>query len=109
MVIGTSSERAPQSSSHQKYTVSSPTGALITFTVLAVLAFRTIRAQYDSVLNQWGWILIIILFLQIALGIGNVLLSLPLGIAVAHNGVGALLLLVVVTLNFLVRVKSEAL
>lgn len=39
------------------------------------------------------------LILQIFLGISNVLLALPLTIAVAHNAGGALLLLVLVTIN----------
>lgn len=38
------------------------------------------------------------LLLQVALGIANVVLQLPLGLAVAHNGGAALLLLTVLTL-----------
>lgn len=39
------------------------------------------------------------LFVQLALGLSNVLFALPLPVAVAHNAVGAMLLLVLVTLN----------
>jgi heme a synthase len=39
------------------------------------------------------------LCLQLALGLSNVLFALPLPVAVAHNAVGAMLLLVLVTLN----------
>jgi cytochrome c oxidase assembly protein subunit 15 len=40
------------------------------------------------------------LLIQVLLGILNVLLSLPLHVAVAHNAVAALLLLSVVYVNF---------
>jgi cytochrome c oxidase assembly protein subunit 15 len=40
----------------------------------------------------------IALLLQIALGIGNVVLGLPLAVAIAHNGVAALLLLTLLAL-----------
>jgi cytochrome c oxidase assembly protein subunit 15 len=42
----------------------------------------------------------VLLAIQIALGIGNVLLRLPLILAVAHNGLAALLLAMLVVLNF---------
>jgi cytochrome c oxidase assembly protein subunit 15 len=41
--------------------------------------------------------------LQFLLGIGNVVLGLPLAVAVTHNGVAALLLLSVITLNHSLR------
>lgn len=48
------------------------------------------------------------LLLQVFLGIWNVLELIPLPIAIAHNGVGALLLLSVIYLNFqLSRIKQE--
>ena len=43
-------------------------------------------------------IVLVVLCLQVALGIGNVLLRLPLPLAVAHNAVAALLLLSLLTL-----------
>jgi len=39
-----------------------------------------------------------VLIVQVSLGISNVVFSLPLSVAVAHNAGGALLLLVMVTL-----------
>ncbi len=45
--------------------------------------------------------------LQFILGVSNVLLSLPLLVAVAHNGGGALLILTLVTVNHLVRNQSK--
>jgi cytochrome c oxidase assembly protein subunit 15 len=50
-------------------------------------------------------LILILLALQIALGIGNVLLRLPLVLAVAHNAVAALLLAALVMLNFALSVK----
>jgi cytochrome c oxidase assembly protein subunit 15 len=47
-----------------------------------------------------GAAMLALLALQIALGLSNVLLSLPLPVAVAHNGVAALLLASLVVLNF---------
>jgi cytochrome c oxidase assembly protein subunit 15 len=44
-----------------------------------------------------GGLLPVLLLIQIGLGITNVLGRLPLPIAVAHNGVAALLLLTLVT------------
>jgi cytochrome c oxidase assembly protein subunit 15 len=43
-----------------------------------------------------------------ALGIANVVLRLPLPVAVAHNGGAALLLLALVTLNHLLRPEPAA-
>jgi len=48
----------------------------------------------------WGLLLALALVTQIALGIANVLLSLPLPLAVAHNGGATLLLAVTLALNF---------
>ena len=41
-----------------------------------------------------------LLLLQVSLGISNVVFALPLAVAVAHNGVGALLLLSLVSVNY---------
>ncbi len=55
-----------------------------------------------------GIVLVILLLAQVSLGIANVVDLLPLKIAVAHNGVAALLLLTMVTVMFgLFAKKSE--
>ena len=41
-----------------------------------------------------------LLLVQVGLGIGNVILHLPLGVATAHNGVAALLLVSLIYVNF---------
>ncbi len=72
-------------------------GALIVFCYLALLATAVVRIQG---LQRYGALLLVVLCVQVVLGIENVLLSLPLALAVAHNAAAALLLIVVVVLNF---------
>jgi heme a synthase len=50
-----------------------------------------------------GLMIAALLVLQVALGISNVLLSLPIALAVSHNAGAALLLASLVLLNFRVR------
>lgn len=47
-----------------------------------------------------AWLLGGVLAIQLALGVGNVLLVLPLSVAVLHNAGGAALLLILVSVNF---------
>ncbi len=75
-------------------------GALIVFVYSGWLAMRLIKADQ---LTKLGFILLLVLFLQVSLGISNVVLSLPLNIAVLHNFVAALLLLTLLTINHRVR------
>ena len=49
-----------------------------------------------------------VLVLQVVLGLSNVLFNFPLWVAVAHNAVGALLLVVLVTLNYYLFSAREA-
>jgi cytochrome c oxidase assembly protein subunit 15 len=65
------------------------TGALVTLLVAGFLAIALIRQPAS---RTAGWVLGGMLLAQIALGIQNVVLHLPLVNAVAHNGMGALLL-----------------
>jgi cytochrome c oxidase assembly protein subunit 15 len=72
-------------------------GALITFLVLGVLSLRLIRSH---AVRQDGLVLGALLLTQVILGIQNVLLQLPLVNAVAHNGMGALLLAMMLWLTY---------
>ena len=72
-------------------------GALLTFLVLGLLALRLLGLRESSLLRRWGGLMLGLLLVQLGLGITNVLGHLPLPIAVAHNGVAALLLLSLVT------------
>ena len=70
-------------------------GAVVALVVLGWLALRLWQA--GSVL---AWPVAGLLLLQLTLGVLNIILVLPLGNATAHNAVGALLLLAVVTVNY---------
>lgn len=72
-------------------------GALITFIVISMLVFKMLRIPS---LAQLGAMILLVLLVQIGLGISNVLFSLPLLVAVAHNATAALLLTTLVMLNF---------
>ena len=72
-------------------------GALLTFLVLGLLALRLLGLPESAMLRRLGGLMLGLLLLQIGLGITNVLGHLPLPVAVAHNGVAALLLLTLVT------------
>ncbi len=72
-------------------------GAVVTTFVLASLALTAIAMRPSRAIMRAGIAVAVLLAIQVALGIGNVVLSLPLGVATAHNGVAALLLLSVVT------------
>ncbi len=70
----------------------------------AVLLWLVLAAWREPALRQLGTGLLLALIAQVALGISNVLLSLPLPIAIAHNGGAAVLIMMLVMLKF--RVKS---
>jgi len=71
-------------------------GALITFIYLGLLGFRLLK---QPPLKKIAHILLGLLVIQIGLGIANLLLHLPLALAVGHNMGAALLLITVVVLN----------
>ena len=71
-------------------------GALITLIYLGILAVFVLKY---APIRKFGFILLILLIAQISLGIANLVLNLPLVLAVAHNLGAALLLVTVVTLN----------
>jgi cytochrome c oxidase assembly protein subunit 15 len=73
-------------------------GALVVFLYLFVLALRA-RLGREPTLRAAGSWLFLALFLQVGMGIGNVLFTLPLWLAVAHNGGAALLLMALLYMN----------
>ncbi len=75
-------------------------GALGTLLVVGLLVIKLLRVP---ALTRAGAFIALVLATQLSLGIANVVLSLPLPIAVAHNAVAALLLLSLVMLNFRLR------
>ena len=72
-------------------------GAIVTFITLFYVAIQAIRSV-KSQLRLTGIVTLILLITQVSLGIANIKFHLPLSVAVAHNGVAALLLLSLVTL-----------
>lgn len=79
-------------------------GAFVTAIYLGVLSLWIIFAHKTQGLRGIAGILLLFLVIQILLGIANVMLSLPLSTAVMHNGVAALLLIMLVTLIY--RLKA---
>ncbi|MDE3208838.1 MAG: COX15/CtaA family protein, partial [Pseudomonadota bacterium] len=78
-------------------------GALVTFSYIGWLALRLVR---ESGFRVWGGLLACLLCAQVGLGIASVELDLPLSIAVAHNAGAALLLVTLVTINYLIYQSS---
>ena len=77
-------------------------GAVVIAMLILILAIASIRSR----LRAWrtsGLILIALLAVQISLGIGNIVLQLPLAVAVAHNAFAAILLLALLTQGRLLR------
>ncbi len=69
--------------------------ALVVFTAMALLSWRLLRTPG---LRAWAVVLALLTLAQVLLGVLNVKLSLPLPVAVLHNGGAALLLFVLVGL-----------
>lgn len=79
-------------------------GALLVSITMVVLAVALWRSRYAPARALAG-VLMAVLVVQISLGISNVYWALPLPIAVAHNAGGAVLILVLVTLNHRLRTR----
>ncbi len=76
------------------------TGAVLTLLVLLLLGVRLLQLDdYPAQSRVAVKFMLTLLAGQLALGIGNVLFSVPLWVATMHNGVGALLLLSVISVN----------
>lgn len=71
-------------------------GALITLIYLGILALNVLKYQP---LKWLGIALVAALLAQISIGIANLILHLPLVLAVAHNFGAAILVVILVTLN----------
>lgn len=66
--------------------------------VLVYMAALVVRLLRVPGMRGWGVLLGVLTLAQLSLGIANVLMGLPLKVAVMHNGGAALLLVVIVTL-----------
>lgn len=79
-------------------------GALIVALLAGSLSVALLRL---SAWRRWGMLLGAALAVQIALGITNVVLLLPLPIAVAHNAGAAILLTMILAINLALRRESQ--
>lgn len=75
-------------------------GALVVVLYLGWLLSRLYRDAGGPHLRFQANVILALLILQVALGLSNIVWSLPLWVAVAHNAGGALLLLSLVSLNY---------
>ncbi|NRB37866.1 MAG: COX15/CtaA family protein [Pseudomonadales bacterium] len=77
-------------------------GAVITSLCIIFLALRLLQIKTRETQLMAGSVLSV-LTLQVLLGLSNILFHFPIGVAVAHNAVAALLLLILVGLNYRIR------
>lgn len=75
-------------------------GALVTFLYISVLTIGLMKSDVSCGLKKVAGIVMTILLIQVSLGISNIVFALPLVVATAHNAVGAMLLLAMVTLVY---------
>lgn len=74
-------------------------GAIVTTLYLGFLAWKLYARVALPETRRMAGVVVATLLLQLLLGVSNIVLDFPLWVAVAHNLGGALLLLVLVTLN----------
>lgn len=83
-------------------------GAVVTFLYLLWLGYRLYSKEVAAPIKTAGMVLVGVLMIQVTLGVSNVIMSLPVMVAVAHNIVAACLLLVMVWITYQVsRVQGE--
>lgn len=82
--------------------ISHRTGALITALVVGLLAARLYFLGAKK-FQKLAKLIAVVLLVQLLLGVSNILFHFPIAVAVAHNLVGAMLLLSVVTANYYLR------
>lgn len=71
-------------------------GAMVTFFYLGWFGSKLLQLP---LLAWWGRVLLGLLLLQVIFGVSNILLGLPLPVAVAHNAGAAMLLVALVVIN----------
>lgn len=82
-------------------------GAVITLIAVLGLATALAISSANPAARRVAMVAGALVIVQFGLGIANVLLSLPLPVAVAHNGVAALLLLALLSLNRALRSRPQ--
>jgi cytochrome c oxidase assembly protein subunit 15 len=76
--------------------------------VALLVAWVALRASKIDALRKIARGLLVMIAVQFALGVSTVFLQLPLALAVAHNGGAALLLLLLVALNYKISIREKA-
>jgi cytochrome c oxidase assembly protein subunit 15 len=80
-------------------------GALIVFSYWLLLCLMMLGIARSKAILRFAVVVLILLISQVGLGMMNIILSLPLHVAVCHNAVAALLLTTVVALNYALTPK----
>jgi len=80
-------------------------GALVTLIYVGALALALVRRTGCV---KHGVALALLVALQVGLGIANVMAGLPLAVAVAHNGVAAILIALLTVINFALSRRASA-
>lgn len=75
-------------------------GAVLTFVYLLTLTIMMMKGSVSRAMKMIAGIMLIILLIQVGLGISNIVFASPLVVATTHNGIGAMLLLSMVTLVY---------
>ncbi len=74
---------------------------VVTLYLVFLAAMIALKLKYHARLQQAMYVMLGLLFVQLCLGISNIIFKLPLLVAVCHNLTAALLLVSVITVNFL--------
>jgi len=80
-------------------------GAIVTAVYLMWLALKIFTRSQSQLVKQTTVILTLVLVLQVALGVSNIVMSLPLAIAVSHNIIAACLMMVLIKLTYTLKRK----
>lgn len=81
-------------------------GAIVTSLLILWLGLKLL-SSHSKIMKRAAVVMIALLITQVLLGVSNILYILPLPIAVAHNGVAALLLLSLIFINYAIWHKHE--
>ncbi|WP_299797768.1 heme A synthase [uncultured Shewanella sp.] len=81
-------------------------GAIVTAIILLWLAFRLHTLSQSPQLKHSAQLLVLLVIVQVGLGISNVVLHLPLGIAVSHNAGALFLLMNLIFINYILWRKA---
>ena len=80
--------------------------AVLVALIVGGLALRLILRGQTAPIKRLGYVVLGLLIVQVCLGLLNIVLHLPLSIAVLHNGFAVLLLLAIVTVNYVAYLRA---